>query len=56
MITDIGGKGRGMVASRDINIGQVIFIEKSAVSVYDWRRAAMEKIVDLTKRPFMLDP
>ena len=35
MITELRGKGRGLVASRDINIGQVILNEKWAVLVYD---------------------
>lgn len=30
MVTEVTGKGRGIVASRDIQIGQVIFTEQSS--------------------------
>ena len=35
MVTELAGKGRGLVASRDIKVGDVIFNEQAAVSVYD---------------------
>ena len=38
VLTETTGKGRGLVASRDIQIGQVILKEQSVVSVYDDER------------------
>ena len=38
VLTETTGKGRGLVASRDIPIGQVILKEQSVVSVYDDER------------------
>ena len=33
MVTEIPGKGRGLVAARDIEIGELIFIDKPVVTV-----------------------
>ena len=55
VLTETTGKGRGLVASRDIQIGQVILKEQSVVSVYDdernWaqRSMAFEKSVRKVK-------
>ena len=33
MVTDIPGKGRGLVAAREIKIGELIFVDKPVITV-----------------------
>ena len=49
VLTETTGKGRGLVASRDIQIGQVILKEQSVVSVYDDERNWAQRSVAFEK-------
>ena len=33
MVTEIPGKGRGLVAAREIKIGELIFVDKPVITV-----------------------
>ena len=43
MVTEIPGKGRGLVAARDIEQGELIFIDKPVITVQtgDWTTNCM---------------
>ena len=51
MVTEYEGKGRGLVAARDIKMGEFIFLDKLAIklpirSSYDFNRPLIEQLCD----------
>ena len=52
MVTEIPGKGRGIVAARDIRIGELIFIDKPVIEVNgtEWKKNRKSEAVSLVKK------